>query len=46
MIIFSVDGHHFAFCMTEHNYGDFCNQKQGSTKNANANLTGSLYGAT
>ena len=42
MIIFSVDGHH----MTEHNYGDFCNQKQASTKNVNANLTGSLYGAT
>ena len=34
------------FYMTEHNYGDFCNQKQASTKNANANLTGSLYGAT
>ena len=32
--------------MTEHNYGDFCNQKQASTKNVNANLTGSLYGAT
>ena len=31
--------------MTEHNYGDFCNQKQASTKNVNANLTGSLYGA-
>ena len=47
MIIFSVDGHHFAFFyMTEHNYGDFCNQKRGSTKNVNANLTGSLYGTT
>ena len=46
MIIFSVDGYHFAFYMTEYNYGDFCNQKQGSTKNVNANLTGSLYGAT
>ena len=34
------------FYMTEHNYGDFCNQKQASTKNVNANLTGSLYGAT
>ena len=32
--------------MTEHNYGDFCNQKQASTKNVNANLSGSLYGAT
>ena len=47
MIICSVDGHHFAFFyMTEHNYGDFCNQKQTSTKNVNVNLTGSLYGAT
>ena len=34
------------FYMTEHNYSDFCNQKQGSTKNVNANLSGSLYGAT
>ena len=34
------------FYMTEHNYGDFCNQKQANTKNVNANLTGSLYGAT
>ena len=24
----------------------FCNQKQGSTKNVNANLSGNLYGAT
>ena len=41
--IFSMDGHHLAFCMTEHNYSVFCNQKQGST---NANLSGNLYGAT
>ena len=34
------------FYMTEHNYGDFCNQKQASTKNVNTNLTGSLYCAT
>ena len=46
MISFSVNGHYFVFYMTEHNYGDFCNQKQASTKNVNANLTGSLYGAT
>ena len=47
-VIFSVDGHHFAFFyMTEHNYYSvFCNQKQGSTKNVNANLSGNLYGAT
>ena len=46
MIIFSVDGHHFAFFyMTEHNYSVFCNQQQGSTK-VNANLSGNLYGAT
>ena len=32
--------------MTEHNYSGFCNQKQGSTKNVNANLSGNLYGAT
>ena len=32
--------------MTEHNYIVFCNQKQGSTKNVNANLSGNLYGAT
>ena len=31
--------------MTEHNYRVFCNQKQGSTKNVNANLSGNLYGA-
>ena len=41
--IFSMDGHHLAFYMTEHNYSVFCNQKQGST---NANLSGNLYGAT
>ena len=46
MIIFSVDGHHLAFYGTEHSYSVFCNQKQGSTKNVNANLSGSLYGAT
>ena len=46
MIIFSMDGHHLAFYMTEHNYSVFCNQKQGSTKNVNANLSGNLYGAT
>ena len=34
------------FYMAEHNYGVFCNQKQGSTKNVNANLSGNLYGAT
>ena len=33
------------FYMTEHNYSVFCNQKQGSTKNVNANLSGNLYGA-
>ena len=32
--------------MTEHNYSVFCNQKQGSTKNVDANLSGNLYGAT
>ena len=31
--------------MTEHNYSVFCNQKQGSTENVNANLCGNLYGA-
>ena len=42
--IFSMDGHHLAFYMTEHNNSVFCNQKeQGS---ANANLSGNLYGAT
>ena len=46
MIIFSVDGHHLAFHMTEHNYSVFCNQKQSSTKNVNANISGNLYGAT
>ena len=44
MIIFSVDGHHLAFFYrTEHNYSVFCNQKQGSTKNVNANLSGNLF---
>ena len=33
------------FYMTEHNYSVFCNQKQGSTENVNANLCGNLYGA-
>ena len=46
MIIFSVDGHHLAFYRTEHNYSVFCNEKQCSTKNVNANLSGNLYGAT
>ena len=47
IIIFSVDGHHLAFFYrTEHNYSVFCNQKQGSTKNVDANLSGNLYGAT
>ena len=32
--------------MTEHNYSVFCNQKQGSTKNVNAKLSGNLNGAT
>ena len=41
--LFSMDGHHLAFYMTEHNYSVFRNQKQGST---NANLSGNLYGAT
>ena len=41
--IFSMNGHHLAFYMTEHNYSVFCNQKQCST---NANLSGNLYGAT
>ena len=41
--IFSMDGHHLAFYMTEHNYSVFCNQKQGNT---NANLSCNLYGAT
>ena len=45
MIIFSVGGHHLAFFMTEHNYSVFCNQKQSSTKNVNAKLSGNLYGA-
>ena len=36
----------FLFYMTEHNYSVFCNQKQGSTRNVNANLSGNLYGAT
>ena len=30
------------FYMTEHNYSVFCIQKQGSTKNVNANLSGNL----
>ena len=34
------------FYRTEHNYSVFCNQKQGSTKSVNANLSGNLYGAT
>ena len=34
------------FYMIEHNYGDFCNQKQASIKNVNAKLHSSLYGAT
>ena len=38
--IFSMDGHHLAFYMTEHYYSVFCNQKQGST---NANLSGNLF---
>ena len=46
MIIFLWTDITLLFYMTEHNYGDFCNQKQASTKNVNANLTGSLYGAT
>ena len=46
-MIFSVDGHHLAFYMTEYNCTSvFCNQKQGSTKNVNANLSGNLYGDT
>ena len=45
-VIFSMDRHHLAFYMTEHNYSVFCNQKQGSTKNVTANLSGNLYGAT
>ena len=32
------------FYMTEHNYSVFCNQKRGSTKNVNANLSGYLNG--
>ena len=32
-----MDGHHLAFYMTEHDYSVFCNQKQGSTKNARQN---------
>ena len=33
--------------MTEYNYYSvFCNQKQGSTKNVNANLSGNLNSAT
>ena len=33
--------------MTEHNYNSvFCNQKQDSTKNVNANLSDNLNGAT
>ena len=46
MITFSVDGHNLAFYMTVHNYSVFCNQKQGSTKNVNANLSGNLNGTT
>ena len=29
--------------MTEHNYSVFCNQKQGSTRDVNANLSGNFY---
>ena len=46
MIIFSVDGHHLAFFIGQNIMIVFCNQKQGSTKNVNANLSGNLYGAT
>ena len=46
MIIFCMDGHHLAFYMTEHSCSVFCNQKQGSTKNVNANLSGNLCVAT
>ena len=46
MIMFSMDGRHLAFYMTEHNHSVFCNQKQGGTKNVNANLSGNLYEAT
>ena len=48
MILFSVDGHHLAF-LYDRTYKFiivFCNQKQGSTKNVNADLSGNLYGAT
>ena len=34
------------FYMTEHNYSVFCDQKQGSIKNVNANLSGNSYGTT
>ena len=34
------------FFIGQNNYSVFCNQKQGSTKNVNANLPGNLYGAT
>ena len=34
------------FYRREHNYSVFCSQKQGRTKNVNANLSGNLYGAT
>ena len=37
---FSVDGHHVAFFMTEHDHNVFCNQ------NVTANISGNLYGAT
>ena len=46
LIIFSVDDIILLSYMTEHNYSVFCNQKQGSTKNVNANLSDNLNGAT
>ena len=33
----------FLVYMTEHNYSVFCNQKQGSTKNVNANLSHYIF---
>ena len=32
--------------MTDHNYSAFCNQKQGSTKNVNANPSDNLNDTT
>ena len=49
MIIFLWMDIILLFYRTEHNYSNysvFCNQKQGSTKNVNTNLSGNLYGAT